>query len=1148
MKNLHILRGFPPNMQHFGAIRAIRTYLLLGICCLLTSAVFGQTGMSSPVTVNANGIRLKALLDDLESQSGLTFVYNVDEVDGNREYAVKAQGEALASVLDRMLTPDGIVYKLVGKQVVLRSDNSRNSNRPGTDSPGQYQLKGQVMDTNDQPLPGASIIEKGTSNGTTTDFDGNFSILLEAPDGVLTVSYIGYTSQDVEVDGRSFIRVTMQEESAQLDEVVVTALGQEIKKEKLSYATQRVTTEESNVARGGDITRQLGGRIAGLNLISNGSSGGLVSSSRLTIRGENSLQLGKNEPLIVIDGVPISNNQDPTGGSFRPGFGDGDLPTDFGDGLTDLNPDDIASIDVLRGANAAALYGSRAANGVIVITTKSGKGRKMEIELNTGVTVSNIFNEWDIQETYGGGFNGNYDEFSGNNWGPAYDDNLLVVQSGSPEFPNPSPFIKRLEFDDFFQTGYTYNNNIAIQGSNSDYNYRFSYTDLRRTGTVPNTDYNRKNLSTKLGARLNDSFKIDFAGNYTQSFSDNMPVQGFNPQSVMYPLIWGHYNFDLDWFREYWRPGQEYVAQNWPFSWQNNIWLIANENLNSFKRNRVFGNVKLTYQPSPHWTVFVRAGTDYYDDRREAQRPSAQAQYPEGMYREQNFRFQETNLDFLATYNGKISEDFSITASLGANNLRQTSNQSRVEGRRLAIPGLYTLSNIENQLRPEQFESERVINSVYGQATLDWRNMVFLDVTGRNDWSSTLPLANNAYFYPSVGISALASRLFDLPETVNSWKLRANIAQVGNDTDPFIINPVKTLGEVPGSVQNQSFIPLTDLEPEITTSYEFGTELTAFNSRLFFEFNYYNNITENQIIQIPISEASGYSAQLINAGKIRNKGVELLLSGTPIQTKDFDWFVSLNWSRNVGTIEELTPGLDNFIISDTDVNGGNVQARVGGQIGDIYGFGYERSPDGDLVYRNGLAQRGNESIRLGNYNPDWIAGLSSSIRYKFLSASVLMDYRYGGELVSRTTGLLYRTGLAAETEFRPAGGIVGDGVVLNEAGEYVPNTTNVSLQDYWRALKGNESNIESNIYDATYFKIREITLGVDLGEFVKSDFIKGMEINAFVTNVFIWTKSDDLRHIDPENFAINGGTLVPGFEYTSLPPNRNYGFNLKLKF
>ena len=601
------------------------------------------------IDLNVKGATVSEVIEIIESKTDFKFFYSKEDLNLNRKVDVLAKRMELIKVLEKVFPKGNIKLKIVDKHIILSPDANIAIEKEDLQKNSIIQepliVEGTIVDSGGQPLPSANILEKGTQNGTQSDFDGKFSISVTDKNSVLVISYLGFVTQELMVGDQTNLNITLADDTAKLDEIVVTALGIKRSKSALSYATQSLDNDQFNQARNSDLASQLQSQVAGLN-ISQLSTGGLVSSSRIVLRGETSLNFSKNQPLIVVDGVPVSSNFDGNGATNR----QDDIPTDFGNGFTGINPDDVESVNVLKGATAAALYGSRAANGAIVITTKSGKGEDFKITVSSNVTFESVSRSWDFQNEYGAGIGGNYINGFGLNYGPRLDGSTVVPIMGFPDAGTDQPLLPyagNTFVDHFFETGISTNNNISIASSGKKGNLRVSYTHQDKTGIIPNTDFKKEAFSIKANQKVTDKLTLDVVGNYIKTGSDNLPVIGYGGQSIGYTALFWPRNGSLDWIRDYWLPGQEYVKQNQiTFFTADNPWLIVNENLNGFNKNRFFGNTKLTYRANDNFNIFVRAGTDYYSDRRLSRRPIAAAQFRNGMYNAQNIDFQESNLTF----------------------------------------------------------------------------------------------------------------------------------------------------------------------------------------------------------------------------------------------------------------------------------------------------------------------------------------------------------------------------------------------------------------------------------------------------------------------------------------------------------------------
>jgi len=1014
-----------------------------------------------------------------------------------------------------------------------------------------YQMNGQIKtvtgkltDKSGLPLPAVSIAVENSKTGSLSDMDGNYSIKVDAGK-TLVFSFVGFKTKQVLVKNQTTINLVLEDGSLALEEVVVTALGIKREKRALGYASQELKSEDINRVNSTNFLSDLSGKMAGVQIT--GSGNGITSSSRIVIRGDKSLNINNNGPLFVVDGIPINNSVYGVGGSPTT---QKDLPSDYGNGASELNQEDIESVNVLKGAAASALYGSRAANGVIVITTKSGKkGKGMGISISNSTMMSEALRLPEIQNVYGGGSGGVYDSTSDadHNFGPKLNTGLSLVQNGSPGFSVGQgvamPYIFRYNLNDFFRKGNSVSNSVSITGSDEKTNYRFSYNNSTTEDIVPNSNLKRNNVSMNVTYKISDKWKISTAGTYGISASDNTPVTGYGSQGIMYNLLWNHANVDLNWLKDYWITKD--VQQNSMFNWGDNPFKIANENINAFKKNRFYGNIASTYDFTKDFSLMFRTGIDDSNDFRWSRRPLNSSRYPKGMYREQTIAFTEANTDFLLSYNHTFG-DFSTKISGGANRMDQYTSQGQIEGQSITIPGIYNLQNINVMPIQSRNIYKKRINSVYGMANIGYKNYLYLDVTARNDWSSTLPANNNSYFYPSASLSFIPSSLFEMNKNINFLKARLNIASVGNDTDPYKLSKTYNNGALAGTLTNPDAILNANLKPEIATSYEAGIEGQFFNKRVTFDASYYITNSKNQIVGLDVSLASGSNSNVINAGKIQNKGIEVSLGFTPVKTENITWSFNANFTENRGVVKELTPGINNYVIAQGP-NGGTIEARVGERMGDIYGRGYLRSPDNQIVFDNtGSPILDTQIKKIGNYNPDWMLGLSTTFKFKNVTFNALVDIRHGGKIYSMTNSIGMESGILAVSLPGRETGIVGKGVVQNANGTYSPNTTVISAENWYYGNAFRRDNIEANTFDASYVKLRELSINYRFPQkFISAAKMQNISIGLVGNNLALWTK---VPNIDPETQSLSGGTLLPGFEVLQLPSSRNFGVKLNVSF
>ena len=1038
----------------------------------------------------------------------------------------------------------------------------------------QVTFTGQVVDENNIPLPGSSVVVKGGSIGAATDFDGNFEIELPQGGETLVISYIGYIPQELETVGKTSATVVLQPDSQQLDEVVVTALGIEREKKSLGYASQELDNDDVVEAREPNLLNSMSGKVAGLQITN--SPSGLGGSARVTIRGDASLNINGNSPLFVVDGTPISNEIVGSSGS-------GTQSVDYGNGAAEINPQDIESMNVLKGPAAAALYGARAANGAIIITTKKGRsqGSKLGVSFNTGVTIENVLMLPDWQNEYGQGNNQQFAFVDGSgsgiadgvdeSWGPRLDTGLLIPQFDSPRADGtrggdtfvsdapitPTPWVSNPDnTKDFFETGITKTNSIAISKSGEMGNMRLSFQNLDQEGTLPNTDLERNSLNFSGSLNVSDKIKVNANINYVKTDSDNRPAVGYGTESIMYLFIWYGRQLNTNSLRDYWQPGLEGIQQfNYNYNYHDNPYFTMYENTNAQDKDRIFGNLSLTYDLNDNWKLLLRSGRDFYRDFRERKRAFSTQRFPFGTYQEDNIFFEESNTDFLLSYDKTFNEKWNVNISGGGNILRQKQDFTKSVAPQLINPGVYSFNNSRQAVQVSSNNYEKRINSLYGYARFAYDSKIFLDLTGRNDWSSTLPSDNNSYFYPSATLSAIASDIFKMPEWVTFAKVRAAYAEVGNDTDPYRLrsfyqNERPFDGSTP-ILTESSLIPNADLKPEITSSYEFGLDLRFFQSRMNFDLTYYDSSTKNQIINISTDIASGYSSQLINAGEVRNYGFEAIASFVPVLTDNFKWTSTFNFSANQSEVKDL--GGVNFTL--TSANGAFIQAREGGSISAIYGRGFQRVEDPNseffgqkIVNNQGIPVRTDDLVYQGDYAPDFTLGFQNTFRYKNVDFGFLLDTRQGGIVVSRTKTIGSTSGQLMETLEGRETGIVAEGVVNTGTSEnpvYVPNTTNVDARTYNNRFYERD-NVEAAKYDASYTKLREVTLGYSFPKKIIDRLpISNARFSLTGRNLLLWT---DNPHFDPEVVGVSGGTLQPGIENMSYPSTRSFTFNLQVNF
>jgi len=1072
-------------------------------------------------------------------------------------------------------------------------------------------ITGRILSADDnQPMAGVSIVVKGTTFGTTSRADGTYSLSVK-PNSAIIASFIGFQSQEIAVGNRTTVDVTLRSDAQTLGEIVVTALGIKREKKALGYATQEVQGSALTIARETNVTNQLAGKIAGVTVV--GSPSGIGGSSRVTIRGERSVDLNKNQPLYVIDGVPISNG-------FTGASGRGNLEVDFGNGASFINPDDIESINVLKGAAASALYGSRAANGVIVIKTKTGRGTKgIGVEVNVNQTAETPLKLPEYQNVYGQG-NANGGDFAFVNgggagltdgtdeaWGPAFSLNKNYPQYNSPRTLNGQPIDFRggdlnapagslitpiawqPESDNlrkFLQTGNTQTMSVALTGSNDAGNFRLAHTYLSQKGIVPNTDLKRNTTSFSGGYNFSPKLSANAFVSYVKGESGNRPSISYGTESLMYLFnCWLPPSVQLEPMKNYWMPGAVGTRQaGWNYNYHDNPYFTVFENTNGQLYDRIIGNVSLKYDFTNWLSLQLRTATDYTSEKREYRRAFSTQRFPFGQFRDARIISEERNTDFLFTANKEINQNWTISGTFGGNQLLQKSDFLENNAGQLNIPGIYNLTNSRVPLQTSQSIVKKRANSIYGSAQVAFRNYLFLELTARNDWSSALTLPtyartfgtqDNSYFYPSAALSAVFSDMFILPRAISFLKGRINFASVGNDTDAFTFtqayNPSDPFGtsQVYGETDRLANF---NLKPEISTSFEAGLEMKFFKRRIGLDITYYHTNTRNQILNIPLSITSGYNARAINAGLIRNTGIEVALNLVPVELPNsLRWGVDVNFSANRSKVIELSDNLQTFVMGSRRVN---IEARVGERMGDIYGTGFARVQNtdpklpfydptgqsvGQMVFASGRPVPTASLVKLGNYNPDFLVGINNSLSYKNLRLSFLFDIRQGGVLYSETQTVGREGGIIVETlEGRangydlslPGNGVIGQGVKVTAtnadgSGTFAQNDVKLNSRQWHTAWTAGRSIDEGVMFDASFAKLREVQLGFTIPDRIWGRVpLRGVTFSLVGRNLALWSK---VPHVDPEALSFTGGTALPGIEFMSIPSSRSFGFNLGLK-
>lgn len=1031
-----------------------------------------------------------------------------------------------------------IVLFLTGNVIVCANDKQQNDGTNNVLQQDKRNVRGVILDETGVPIPGANIVVEGTTIGTISDANGLFTLYVPNLNSKLVISFIGYKNIIMPIKGLTDLRITMNPEAEQLTEVVVTALGIKREKKALGYAMQEVKTDGLSENKSLSLTNMLQGKIAGVQISQSGS--GMGGSTRIVMRGLNSLS-GNNQPLWIVDGIPINDDSSGSVTEYR--------GTDLASAASQINPEDIESISILKGANAAALYGSRAQNGAIVITTKKGKqGEPLTLEYSGNVEFSKVYNPYKYQSVYGQGSGGTFSSSALGSWGPKMEgqliDNWRNTIYGDTEYGQYAMLPQEDYIKDFFNTGMQYSNSLTATAGTDNLTGRLSFTDSRNDGIVPNHSINRQYYD------LNTEFKNDFLTvgvkvNYMYEKTQNSPAQGsYGLMSQFITMPRSIRLYDLYSGNIYNSSGQ---VKNWTGTAQNYsnpYGMILPENGNKNIRNRLLGQLRASLRLTDYLNLTGRVGLDWYNDQYRNYALHQSDGSAESQYSHSEVSHKDFTADIILNFD-KSFGDFSVIANLGAS----IENQ-QYEGL-IGDAGIFNISDyvwMENGSSHEASESfyQKEIQSVLGNASIGYRSMVYLDITGRNDWSSTLPKANRSYFYPSVSLSGIISEMLRMPAWIDYLKVRASWAKVGNDTDAYKLDYVYTTYSSPvngGNIlemQLPDVLPLATLKPENTISYEIGLEWYLLKKRLGVDFTYYKSTTKDQILSINTPVASGYTSKLINAGEMQSYGCELTVTGTPILTKDWKWDVSINWGLNRTNCISLDESISRYTLGSTRI--ASVVVNEGGRYGDIVAtYAYQRDEQGRiLIGDDGLPLTESDKV-IGNILPKWVGSLGTSLQWKNLSLNALIDMRYGGDFISLTDANACYAGTSART-LEGRDGMVVNGIVSSTGKE---NTTEVTAQEFYSSIGGSVGVAEEFMYKGTYVKLRELSVGWTLPKtWLKPLKLQSVKLSAVGRDLFYLYKSAPLN---PES-AISSEDYAQAFEYGSMPPTRTFGLSLNVKF
>ncbi len=1060
----------------------------------------------------------------------------------------------------------------------------------------QKSISGTILGAKGEALSGVSIVVKGTTQGSKTDASGTYTINATEK-SVLEFSIVGYVSKEVLVGSQSVIDLSMEIASANIAEVVVTALGIKRDKKSLGYSVQEVSGESLSTAKEVNVANSLAGKVAGVQVTR--SANGAGGSSRVIIRGSNSL-VGNSQPLYVIDGI-VMNNNNPN----SPGSGGG---IDYGDGISNINPEDIESMSVLKGPNAAALYGQRGSNGVILITTKSGKGQKgIGVKYGVDYSMGDALVLPDFQDEYGQGLDGTFtnwrgtdgkvytwavaqagsipgmpklsggrDRFARSSWGAKMQGQQYEDQWGNVLNFTPQP----KTFQEYFNKERALVNNISIDGGNESVTYRLSYANTDINGYTPNNTLKRNNINLSMVAKITSKLELDVKANYIDQKGQNRPTVSdasdnpayifiSQPRSIPMSILANSAWTANDVARQVGYGSVPFVGLEKTYatnsSTANPFW-TRDHTFNSDQRQRLMGGIRLSYKFNDWIRLTAKTGTDLYTDQayRYREKGTYQSSNRNGDIFEQVSRVYENNSDVLLSLTPDLVKDFSFAFNLGANHQKFYSRTTGNDGNQFIVPNLYAINNtLTNSYRFGLSESS--INSVYLSGQVGYKEFAFVDFSARNDWSSTLSPANNSFFYPAVSGSLILSEALDIKSSALSFlKVRGSLAQAGNSGNPYQLTGAYSLNQNPqGSVPLASFssvIPDPNLKNELTTSTEIGIEGRFFKNRAGLTVSYYNASTKNQILEVPLPTSSTFAARRINAGEISNRGIEVSLNGSPVKSSNgFRWDITINYSQNRNKVVALADGVDTYVLGAD--RGVNVVAQPGKPFGTIVGNGFKwlRNAQGQHLIDpvSGLPLKSNGKILydMGNALPDWIGGISNTLRYKSISLSGLIDFSQGGKIYSQSLREELVYGTIKKTLPGRDGTYIADGDVALKGsdgswtGTGTANAKQVRAQDYWNVVAPDKDNVvpEELLNDASYIMFRELTLSYELPlKLVGRTPFKSIRAGIYGRNLFYLQRKTE--GFAPEASAFNVNNSSMGLESTALPLMRFFGASLNVAF
>ena len=1123
--------------------------LTIGLLLFFTFQVNAKP-LAQRITIVKDNIHLSEVFKDIEQQTGVHFFYDKDMIQKTAPIDVALKNVTLEQALSACLKGQQLTYSMVKNTVVISSEMKTihfQAQPIKATEPPPIEIHGKVRDENGSPLANASVTIKGTNQGVTTNNNGDFTISAPNTQAVLTISFTGYVSQEIKVGNRTSIDIDLVKADKALSEVVVTALGIKKESRELGYAATSVNIADMNENKTTNFASGLQGKVAGLNVMTPPSGPG--GSVKIRLRGQTSFQ-GDNSPLIVVDGTPFNNGLD----GASNGAGPSGAPTvDEGDGLQSIDPDDIASITVLKGAAAAALYGHRAKDGAIIITTKSGKNAKgIGVEISSNFQLSQPLDFTNFQYEYGQGENGirpqnMADAISSGVWsfGEKFDGKPTPQLDG--EMHPYSPHKNRIK--DFYRTADDWTQSVALSGGNDKGSFRLSFANTDASAIVPNSSYHKKLFNLGLNYHFTPKLSLQLNANYSNLYNKNPAVigmQNLNVNTSVYTLA---NSIDIKWLRnKYEDPvtGNEQPFSRWTY--RTNPYWSVNKDFYNVRKDRLFANVLLKYQLTDWLYIQGRIGQDYFTHPVDLNAAtgslylSPAATGYNGYYYQSITTFRERNMDFLIGINKKFG-DFGLDVALGGNQMQQINQEEGSNATNFYVRDLYTIQNGIIKTPVYNF-SEKRINSLYGSAEFSYKTLLYLTFTGRNDWYSTLNPKSNNFLYPSVSGSFVFSDLFASPlPWLNFGKLRASYAQVGGDTDPYsdrvyyTMNANQFNGVALGSI-SATISPDANLRPLKVSEADIGLQMRMFNSRLNLDLSVYKKLSVDEIVNVDVSNASGYSSTTVNNGSLRNQGIETLLSYDFFNNRSFGWTSSFNGSYNISKVLSLAEGQKSLDVG-TGEYFGIVSSEVGKPLGSLRGFDYKRDDQGRILLSGGKPIQGN-IVTFGSAVPKWNGGWINSFVIKGFSIFTQVDFKAGFKIISQSNLNFLREGLSKQSLPGREGGVVFDGI---DAVTGKTNTISVPAEDFYSAYRST-ALATPFVYNGSFVRLRTVSVGYDLSRFIKNSFVKGLKVSALVNNVLMIKKYID--NLDPETQYSTSDNLQ-GLESHTLPTVRSYGLSIDVK-